>query len=79
VIVDFGPHDETWLLEEEGHRWAGFDPAQIAGWCVDAGLTVPEFERVPTPETGRWHRLDVFVARFGAAPRAGRKPGAIKR
>jgi len=79
VIVDFEPHEEAWLLEEEGHRWAGFDPAQIAGWCVDAGLTVPEFERVPTPETGRWHRLEVFVARFGAAPRGGRRPGVIKR
>jgi DNA-binding transcriptional ArsR family regulator len=79
VIVDFEPHDETWLLEEEGHRWAGFDPAQIAGWCVDAGLTVPEFERVPTPETGRWHRLEVFVGRFGAALRGGRKPDASKR
>jgi ArsR family transcriptional regulator len=67
VIVDFEAHDEEWLLDEEGHRWAGFDPAQIGGWCVDAGLTVPEFERVPTPDTGRWSRLEVFVARFRRA------------
>ncbi len=67
VAVDFEAHDERWLLDDEGHRWPGFAPAQIAGWCVDAGLTVPEFERVPTPETGRWSRLEVFTARFGRA------------
>lgn len=74
VIVDFESHDEQWLLEEEGHLWAGFDPAQIGGWCVDAGLSVPEFQRIPTPDTGRWSRLDVFVARFGRAGSIG-KPG----
>jgi ArsR family transcriptional regulator len=65
VVVDFEPHDERWLMEEEGHRWAGFDPAQLGGWCLDAGLTVPEFQRVPTPEGGRWSRLEVFAARLG--------------
>lgn len=69
VIVDFESHAERWLMEEEGHRWAGFDPVQIAGWCVDAGLDVPEFVRVPTPEAGRWSRLEVFTARFGRADR----------
>ena len=67
VIVDFESHEERWLLEEEGHQWAGFDPAQIAGWCVDAGLGVPEFSRVPTPDAGRWSRLEVFTARFHRA------------
>jgi ArsR family transcriptional regulator len=65
VIVDFGIHDEEWLLEEEGHLWAGFDPAQIGGWCLDAGLSVPAFQRVPTAGTGRWSRLEVFTAGFG--------------
>jgi ArsR family transcriptional regulator len=72
VIVDFEAHEERWLLEEEGHRWAGFDPAQLGGWCVDAGLGIPEFERVPTPGTGRWSRLKVFVARLGRARKSGR-------
>lgn len=72
VIVDFEAHDEDWLLDEEGHRWAGFEPAQIAGWCVDAGLSVPAFERVPTPDGGRWSRIEVFVARFGRPAHAGR-------
>jgi ArsR family transcriptional regulator len=71
VVVDFETHEERWLLEEEGHRWPGFDPAQLASWCVDAGLTVPEFERVPTPRTGRWSRLVVFAARFGRAAGSG--------
>jgi DNA-binding transcriptional ArsR family regulator len=72
VIVDFETHEEAWLLDEEGHRWAGFEPAQIAGWCVDAGLSVPAFERVPTPDGGRWSRIEVFVARFGRPAHAGR-------
>jgi len=72
VIVDFEAHEERWLLDEEGHRWAGFEPAQIAGWCVDAGLSVPAFERVPTPDGGRWSRLEVFVARFGRPAHRGR-------
>jgi len=67
VIVDFEAHDEEWLLEEEGHLWAGFDPAQIGGWCLDAGLSVPAFQRVPTAGTGRWSRLEVFTAGFGRA------------
>jgi ArsR family transcriptional regulator len=76
VIVDFAAHDEQWLMDEEGHRWAGFDPAQIGGWCVDAGLTVPEFQPVPTPDTGRWSRLEVFVARFGRAGTTERADGS---
>ncbi len=72
VIVDFEAHEEAWLLDDEGHRWAGFEPAQIAGWCVDAGLSVPAFERVPTPDGGRWSRIEVFVARFGRTAHAGR-------
>jgi hypothetical protein len=64
VVVDLASHEETWLLEEEGHRWAGFEPAQFAAWCVDAGLGIPAFEAVATPRNGRWSRLTVFVARF---------------
>ena len=79
VIVDFESHAERWLLEEEGHRWAGFDPAQIAGWCVDAGLGVPEFQSVPTPDTGRWSRLNVFTARFRRATKPRRPAPAGRR
>lgn len=71
VIVDFAAHEETWLLQEEGHRWAGFAEAQLAGWCVDSGLGMPEFHRVPTPDSGRWSRLSVFVAEIGKAARSG--------
>jgi ArsR family transcriptional regulator len=70
VIVDLSPHDEAWLLEEEGHRWPGFAPAQIGGWCLDAGLSVPAFQTVLTPDSGRWSRLEVFVASFGKRRRS---------
>ena len=76
VVVDFESHEESWLVEEEGHRWAGFDPAQLGAWCVDAGLTVPEFQRIPTPGSGRWSRIQVFVARFGRADSRGRSQRA---
>jgi SAM-dependent methyltransferase len=71
VVVDLAGHEETWLLEEEGHRWAGFDAAQFGAWCVDAGLGMPAFETVATPRAGRWSRLTVFVARFARGERAG--------
>jgi len=64
VIVDFAPHDARWLLDEEGHRWSGFEPDRIRDWCRAAGLTDPAFESAPTPRSGRWASLDVFVARF---------------
>jgi ArsR family transcriptional regulator len=73
VVVDLVSHEETWLLEEEGHRWAGFEPAQVAAWCVDAGLGIPAFEAVATPRTGRWSRLEVFTARFARGERSGQK------
>ena len=73
VLIDFEAHEERWLLDEEGHRWAGFDPAQLGNWCVDAGLSVPEFQRIPTPTSGRWSRLNVFTARSGRAHNGGRR------
>ncbi len=72
VLIDFETHQERWLLDEEGHRWAGFEPAQLGAWCIDAGLSVPEFQRIPTPTSGRWSRLNVFTARSGRAQNGGR-------
>ena len=67
VVVDFEAHDAAWLLEEEGHRWPGFEPEVLQDFCLRAGLTEPRFERATTPKTGRWARLNVFVARFERA------------
>ena len=64
VVVDFETHDATWLLEEEGHRWPGFDQAELREYCRQSGLSDPQFERATSPRTGRWSRLNVFVARF---------------
>ena len=75
VVIDFDSHEETWLLNEENHRWPGFDPPQLGAWCLDAGLSVPEFQKVPTPDTGRWNRLEVFAASFGRTGEGGRKTG----
>jgi SAM-dependent methyltransferase len=83
VAVDFEPHDASWLIEEEGHRWPGFEGETLRGWCKAAGLSDPEFEQAPTPRSGRWASLNVFVARFerAAAPRNGRgvaSPGTVR-
>jgi len=64
VVVDFASHDATWLLEEEGHRWPGFDAAELSDYCRRSSLSEPQFERATAPRTGRWSRLNVFVARF---------------
>ena len=77
VVVDFESHDATWLMEEEGHRWPGFEPAELREYCRQSGLSDPEFERAAAPRTGRWSRLNVFVARFERAlgPPARPAPG----
>ena len=41
VIVDFAPHEESGLRSEHGHRWLGFDGADVEAWFRAAGL-VPD-------------------------------------
>ena len=77
VVVDFEAHDATWLMEEEGHRWPGFEASELREYCRRSGLSDPEFERAAAPRTGRWSRLNVFVARFerAAGPSSSRTNG----
>jgi ArsR family transcriptional regulator len=79
VIVDFESHDATWLLEEEGHRWPGFEAADLRDYCRQSGLSEPQFERATAPRTGRWSRLNVFVARFERISGPASRPSRSRR
>lgn len=46
VIVDFVTHKLDQLREEQAHRWLGFDDAQIALWCRNAGLNAPSVKHL---------------------------------
>jgi len=38
LVVDFATHDQEFLRTEHQHRWLGFQPEQVAGWCAAADM-----------------------------------------
>ncbi len=57
VLVDFLPHREEWLQEEEGDVWLGFKPESVRGWFEDAGFRNVLIETGPPPaRSGRRDR-----------------------
>lgn len=38
VVVDFLAHEVEQLRAEHAHRWLGFEPETVKGWCREAGL-----------------------------------------
>ncbi len=40
LVVDFAAHDQEFLRADHQHRWLGFEPEQVGGWCTEAGLKV---------------------------------------
>ena len=40
LLVDFLEHDHEELSQSYGHKWLGFDPADLAGWAASAGLSL---------------------------------------
>jgi len=38
VLIDFAPHNLTWMRDELGHRWLGFSLEEMAAWQDAAGL-----------------------------------------
>jgi ArsR family transcriptional regulator len=44
VVVDFVRHDREWMRQELGVVWLGFEPGEVAGWLVDAGLEAVRVE-----------------------------------
>jgi ArsR family transcriptional regulator len=37
VVIDLATHERCELLDDQAHRWPGFDDAAIAGWFGSAG------------------------------------------
>jgi ArsR family transcriptional regulator len=57
VVVDFLPHREEWLKDEEGDIWPGFDPKALRGWFAQAGFDDILIEEGPPPtSSGRRDR-----------------------
>jgi len=57
VVVDFLPHREDWLKDEEGDVWPGFDPKALRGWFGQAGFDDILIEEGPPPlSSGRRDR-----------------------
>jgi SAM-dependent methyltransferase len=57
VLVDFLPHREEWLRDEEGDVWLGFEPSAVRDWCERAGLEDVLVEEGPAPSrSGRRDR-----------------------
>lgn len=57
VLVDFLPHREEWLREEEGDAWLGFEPAAVRAWFEKAGFMEIVIEEGPPPlNSGRRDR-----------------------
>lgn len=66
LVVDMLPHDRESYRAEMGHAWLGFDPAQLAGWCADAGLEGARATALPPDPAGKGPPLFVTVARRAA-------------
>ncbi|MDO9707618.1 ArsR/SmtB family transcription factor [Paracraurococcus lichenis] len=49
VVIDLAPHEQSDLLEQQAHRWPGFDDAAIAGWLGAAGCAAQPAVTVPGP------------------------------
>ncbi len=47
VVIDYQPHDDEKLREQQADLWLGFDPGELAGLARDAGLTRPVVRPLP--------------------------------
>jgi SAM-dependent methyltransferase len=57
VVVDFLPHREEWLRDEEGDIWFGFPPDELRRWFQKAGFERILLEEGPPPaSSGRRDR-----------------------
>lgn len=68
VLVDFLPHREEWLKDEEGDVWLGFEPPAVREWCERAGFEDVLVDQGPAPSrSGRRDRpgIDRRLKRLG--------------
>ncbi len=60
LIVDFAPHEQEFLREEQQHRYLGIKHEQIRRWSAGAGLEVTHHESL-LPETDKDSGLTVSL------------------
>jgi ArsR family transcriptional regulator len=70
LVVDMLPHDREAYRVDMGHAWLGFDEAQLAAWCAEAGLATVRTVPLPPDPAGKGPPLFVATARRDAAATA---------
>ena len=50
LVVDFAPHHEEFLRQEQAHRRLGFSAGEVAKWIVAAGLRLGLHRELSPPE-----------------------------
>jgi ubiquinone/menaquinone biosynthesis C-methylase UbiE len=60
LVVDFAPHDMSFLQEEHAHRRLGFAPETVTQWLVEAGLE-PVSQQTLAPEQGSDGKIAVSI------------------
>ena len=60
LIVDFAPHEQEFLREEQQHRYLGIKHEQIRRWSAAAGLELTHHESL-LPEADKEGGLTVSL------------------
>ncbi|MEM7426057.1 MAG: metalloregulator ArsR/SmtB family transcription factor [Pseudomonadota bacterium] len=63
LIVDFAPHEQEFLREEQEHRYLGIKQEQMERWTAAAGLSLDWHEALlPDPETAGGLTVSLWLA-----------------
>lgn len=63
LIVDFAPHEQEFLREEQEHRYLGIKQEQMERWASSANLTLDRHEALlPEPDTDGGLTVSLWLA-----------------
>ena len=63
LIVDFAPHEQEFLREEQEHRYLGIKQEQMERWASSANLTLDRHEALlPEPDTAGGLTVSLWLA-----------------
>ncbi len=63
LIVDFAPHEQEFLREEQEHRYLGIKQEQMERWTASANLSLDRHEALlPDPETSGGLTVSLWLA-----------------
>ena len=49
LVLDFSRHEHEAMRRKYGDRWLGFEPAELASWCTEAGFVIESTDAHPLP------------------------------